>query len=91
MWLKLAGDQAKRHLQIFLHDWQDKRYQSLQFNDRKVLQDAGKTSKCIADDKAIAEYKCFAEQQRRMKEAEGERDIAALLQWTTPKSTPDVL
>ncbi|MCL3887867.1 hypothetical protein M4Z63_20100, partial [Escherichia coli] len=28
-----------------------------------------------------AEYVQFAEQQRRLKEAEGEKDIAGLLQW----------
>ncbi|STP16795.1 putative RhuM-like cytoplasmic protein [Escherichia coli] len=31
--------------------------------------------------KAQAEYVQFAEQQRRLKEAEGEKDIAGLLQW----------
>lgn len=29
------------------------------------------------------EYVQFAEQQRRLKEAEGEKDIAGLLQWKT--------
>lgn len=51
------------------------------FNDREVLQGAGKVSKKMADEKAQAEYSQFAEQQRRLKEAEGEKDIAALLQW----------
>lgn len=37
MWLDFAEDQAKRKKQIFLHDWQEKLDQFLQFNDRKVL------------------------------------------------------
>ena len=45
MWLDFAEDQAKRKKQIFLRDWQEKLDQFLQFNDREVLQDAGKISK----------------------------------------------
>ncbi|EPR3243252.1 virulence RhuM family protein [Klebsiella aerogenes] len=83
MWLDFAEDQARRRQQVFLRDWQDKLDQFLQFNDREVLQGAGKVSKKMADEKAQAEYSQFAEQQRRLKEAEAERDIAGLLQWKT--------
>ncbi len=73
-----------------LRDWQDKLDQFLQFNDREVLQGAGKVTKKMADEKAQAEYSQFAEQQRRLKEAEGEKDIAGLLQWETePKSSSE--
>lgn len=83
MWLDFAEDQARRRQQVFLRDWQDKLDQFLQFNDREVLQGPGKISKKMADEKAQAEYSQFAEQQRRLKEAEGEKDIAGLLQWKT--------
>ncbi len=79
MWLDFAEDQARRR-QVFLRDWQDKLDQFLQFNDRDVLQGPGKISQKMADDKAQAEYSQFAEQQRRLKEAEGEKDIVELLQ-----------
>jgi hypothetical protein len=81
MWLDFAEDQARRRKEIFLRDWQDKLDQFLQFNDREVLGGAGSVSKKMADEKAQAEYKQFAGQQRLLKEAEGEKDIAALLQW----------
>ncbi|MDK2579982.1 virulence RhuM family protein [Citrobacter portucalensis] len=81
MWLDFAEDQARRRQQVFLRDWQDKLDQFLQFNDRDVLQGPGKISKKMADDKAQAEYSQFAEQQRRLKEAEGEKEIVELLQW----------
>ncbi len=81
MWLDFAEDQACRRRQVFLRDWQDKLDQLLQFNDREVLQGTGKVSKKLADEKAQAEYSQFAEQQRRLQEAEGEKDIAGLLQW----------
>jgi len=83
MWLDFAEDQARRRQQVFLRDWQEKLDQFLQFNDREVLEGAGKISKKMADEKAQAEYVQFAEQQRRLKEADGERDIASLLQWKT--------
>jgi len=88
MWLDFAEDQARRRQQVFLRDWQSKLDQFLQFNDRDVLQGAGSISKKMADEKAQAEYGQFAEQQRRLKEAEGENNIAGLLQWqTSPKKS----
>lgn len=83
MWLDFAEDQARRRQQVFLRDWQEKLDQFLQFNDREVLQGAGTVSKKMADEQAQAEYAQFAEQHRRLKEAEGEKDIASLLQWKT--------
>ncbi|RDT48489.1 hydroxyacid dehydrogenase [Escherichia coli] len=83
MWLDFAEDQARRRKQVFLHDWQIKLDQFLQFNDREVLKDAGSVSKKAADEKAQAEYVQFAGQQRRLKEAEGEKDITGLIQWET--------
>ncbi|CAI0911164.1 virulence RhuM family protein [Serratia ficaria] len=83
MWLDFAEDQARRRQQVFLRDWQDKLDQFLQFNDRDVLQGAGTVSKKAADEKAQAEYVQYAEQQRRLKEAAGEKDIAGLLRWKT--------
>lgn len=81
MWLDFAEDQARRRQQVFLQDWQNKLDQFLQFNDREVLEGSGKISKKIADEKAQAEYIQFENQQRRLKEAEGEKDISGLLQW----------
>lgn len=81
MWLDFAEDQARRRQQVFLHDWQEKLDQFLQFNDREVLQGSGTIGKKTADEKAQAEYSQFAEQRRRLKEAEGEKDITALRQW----------
>lgn len=87
MWLDFAEDQARRRQQVFLRDWQFKLDQFLQFNDREVLQGAGTVSKKMADEKAQVQYVNFAEQQRRLKETEGEKDIAALLQWDKEKKS----
>ena len=81
MWLDFAEDQAKRRKQVFLRDWQTKLDQFLQFNDRDVLDGAGKISKKAADEKACSEYVEFEKKQRLLKEAEGEKDIVGLLKW----------
>ena len=79
MWLDFAEDQALRRKQVFLQDWADKLDQFLSFNDRDILNGAGKISKKAADEKAKLEFENFAEQRRRLKEAEGEKiNIAAL-------------
>lgn len=79
MWLDYAEDQTKRRQQIFLKSWQDKLEQFLNFNELDILQGAGKTSKKEADEKACQQYEQFAEQRRRLKEAEGAKsNIEAL-------------
>ena len=79
MWLDFAEDQVKRKKQIFLHDWQEKLDQFLQFNDRNVLQGAGTITKQQADEKTAAEYERYAAAQRVIKEQQGESDIVELL------------
>lgn len=81
MWLDFAEDQAKRRKQVFLRDWQTKLDQFLQFNDRDVLEGAGKISKKAADEKACSEYIKYEKKLRLLKEAEGEKDIVGLLKW----------
>lgn len=85
MWLDFAEDQAERRQQVFLRDWQAKLDQFLQFNERNVLEGPGQISKKQADEKASAEYECFAEKRRQLKEAKGEQDISSLLNWQPPE------
>jgi hypothetical protein len=73
MWLDFAEDQALNRKQVFLQDWQEKFDQFLQFNDREVLQGAGHISKADADAKAKVAYDEYADQRRRLKEADGAR------------------
>lgn len=80
MWLDYAEDQAKRRKQIFMKDWELKLDEFLKFNDRQVMQDAGKVSKKEADDFARDEYDRFAERRRQFKEALGEVDSIKALE-----------
>ena len=79
MWLDFAEDQAARKKQVFLRDWTEKLDQFLQFNDREVLQGAGKVRKKQSEEKALAEYERFQTALRAVKEQQGEHDIAELL------------
>lgn len=79
MWLDFAEDQALRRKQVFLQDWAEKLDQFLSFNDRDVLRGVGSISKKAADHKAKLEFDNFAENRRRLKEAEGAKaNITAL-------------
>ena len=79
MWLDFAEDQAERRQQIFLRDWQQRLDQFLAFNDRSVLDGAGKVSKKQAEAKAADEFDRYAADRRAAKESLGEKDIQALV------------
>lgn len=74
MWLDFAEDQATRRKQVFMQDWADKLDEFLRFNDRAVLNNAGRVSKKQADAKASLEYDQFAESRRALKEKQVEAD-----------------
>lgn len=79
MWLDFAEDQARRRKEVFLKDWSEKLDAFLKFNDRNVLDGAGRVSKKQADAHAAGEYEQFAAQRRALLEAEGaESNVRAL-------------
>lgn len=79
MWLDYAEDQASRRKQVFLKDWVSKLDDFLSFNERDVLQNAGRMSKDEADKKAQAEFDKYTAQQRQLKEQKGADSLAELL------------
>jgi len=88
MWLDFAEDQAKRRKQIFMKDWEQKLDEFLRFNDRRVLDNAGKISKQSAEEHATAEYEQFALKRRKYKEALGAVDTIKQLEQAA-KLLPD--
>ncbi|MFZ3086877.1 MAG: virulence RhuM family protein [Methylotenera sp.] len=74
MWLDFAEDQATRRKQVFMQDWVDKLDDFLHFNDRAVLNNAGRVSKKQAETQASLEYDKFAETRRAIKEKQAETD-----------------
>lgn len=71
MYLDFAEDQAKRRRQIFMSDWREKLDAFLKFNERDILQHAGKVSKEVADRLALDQYDVFSA-ARLQNEAEAE-------------------
>lgn len=71
MWLDYAEDQALRRKEVFLMDWAEKLDAFLTFNERQVLEGAGKVSNQQATAHAQAQYEQFAAQRRALLESEG--------------------
>lgn len=63
MYLDYAENQAERQIPMTMEEWAQKLDAFLQFNDYKVLQDAGRISHEIALQLAEKEYHKFREQQ----------------------------
>ena len=59
MYLDFAEDQAKRHKQVFMHEWRKRLDSFLQFNERNILDHAGKISQEMAKELAETEYEKF--------------------------------
>jgi len=68
MYLDYAEDQAKRHIEMHMADWEEKLDAFLRFTGREVLQHAGKVSAEVAKQLAGQQYELF-DSHRRIQEA----------------------
>jgi len=59
MFLDYAEDRAKRQIPMYMKDWIKALDGFLKFNEREILQNAGKISKEIAEAKALQHYELF--------------------------------
>ncbi len=66
MYLDYAEDQARRRKPLYMRDWRDKIDAFLKFNERAILEDAGKVSMEVAKALALEEYEKF--NRRRLAE-----------------------
>lgn len=71
MWLDFAEDQARRRKAVFLKDWGERLDAFLKFNERDVLDGAGRVSRKQAVAHAESQYEEFAARRRALLEAEG--------------------
>jgi hypothetical protein len=69
MYLDYAEDQAKRHLEMHMSDWEEKLDAFLRFTGREVLQSAGKISAEVAKRLAEQQYGLF-DAHRKTQEAD---------------------
>jgi len=59
MYLDYAEDQAERNIPMTMKDWSQKLNAFLQFNERDILQNAGKVTALIAKEFAISEFEKY--------------------------------
>ena len=59
MYLDYAEDQAERNIPMTMKDWSSKLNAFLQFNERDILQNAGKVTAIIAKEFAISEFEKY--------------------------------
>jgi hypothetical protein len=59
MYLDYAEDQAEKNIPMTMQDWSQKLNAFLQFNERDILQDAGKVTAVIAKEFAISEFEKY--------------------------------
>jgi len=88
MWLDYAESQAKRRLQVFIKDWQQKLDGFLEFNEHDILLNAGNISKKQADDFAQHEYAKFEVKRREYIENQAEEEYIKNLEQAA-KQLPD--
>ncbi len=73
MYLDYAESQAERRQPLYMRDWREKLDAFLRFNEREILQDAGKVSMEVAKALALEHYEKFSE-RRLLEESQEETD-----------------
>ncbi len=84
-YLDLAEARAKRQIPMTMQDWANRLDLFLEYDDRKVLPDAGQISALIAKDKAETEFEKYRIIQDRLFESDFDKEIKKLL----PKEKSD--
>lgn len=78
MYLDYAENQAERQIPMKMRDWVSKLNAFLEFNDYKVLKDAGKMRKKVADSLAKKEYDKFRIEQDKRFESDFDKEVKRL-------------
>ncbi len=73
MYLDYAEDQAERNQPMYMNDWIKKLNAFLHFNEREILENAGKISAKVAEQLAVQEYEKF-NQYRIVKNVDSDFD-----------------
>ncbi|MDA1021647.1 MAG: virulence RhuM family protein [Cyanobacteria bacterium] len=79
-YLELAEDKAKRKIPMTMEDWSQRLDKFLEFDDRAVLQDAGRVSAEIARDHAASEFEKYRIVQDRLFESDFDKEVKKYLE-----------
>lgn len=77
-YLELAEDRARRKIPMTMEDWAKRLDKFLEFDERDVLQNAGKISAKIAKDHAESEFEKYRIIQDRLFESDFDKEIKAI-------------
>lgn len=78
MFLDYAEMQAERKRPVYMNEWKEKLDNFLKFNEREILEDAGKVSMDVAQHLALEEYETFSRQRIIKDTAVSEREFENL-------------
>ena len=79
-YLELAEDRARRKIPMTMEDWATRLDKFLEFDERDVLQNAGKISAKIAKDHAESEFEKYRIIQDRLFESDFDKEIKAIIE-----------
>jgi len=77
-YLDLAEERAKRNIPMTMEDWAKRLDMFLEFDDREILQNAGKITAQIAKDYALSEYEKYRVVQDRLYKSDFDRLLEEL-------------
>ncbi|MEO5365458.1 MAG: virulence RhuM family protein [Magnetococcus sp. WYHC-3] len=77
-YLDLAEERARRKIPMTMEDWAKRLDQFLEFDDREVLQNAGRISAQVAKDHAESEFEKYRIIQDRLFESDFDREVGAI-------------
>jgi len=77
-YLDLAESRAKREIPMTMEDWSKRLDMFLEFDDREILQDAGKISAKLAKDHAESEFETYRVVQDRLFESDFDKMLKKL-------------
>lgn len=86
-YLELAEDRARRKIPMTMEDWSKRLDNFLEFDERDVLQNAGKISAKIAKEHAESEFEKYRIIQDRLFESDFDKEIKAI---TEEKKNDDI-
>lgn len=79
-YLELAEDRARRKIPMTMEDWATRLDKFLEFDEREILQNAGKISAKIAKDHAESEFEKYRVVQDRLFESDFDKHMKAITQ-----------
>ena len=80
MYLDYAETQAEQNIQMTMNDWAKRLNAFLQFNQKEILQNAGKVTQAIAKSFAESEFEKYRIIQDKLFESDFDKEVKRIQQ-----------